>query len=52
MPVGRRSPRSLYSTELATYDNDDSFAHEDAAGFIRLWGLPVKEWARRTKEPE
>ena len=49
LPVGRRSERSLYSFELATYESDDQFAHEDAAGFIRLWGLPLREWARRTE---
>ncbi|MBW3594597.1 MAG: argininosuccinate synthase [Actinobacteria bacterium] len=46
LPVGRRSPYSLYSETLATYDDGDTFAHEDAAGFTRLWGLPAKTWAR------
>lgn len=45
--TGRRSPHSLYDTELATYDDGDTFAHEDAAGFVRLWGLPAKIWARK-----
>ena len=45
--TGRRSPYSLYDTELATYDDGDTFAHEDAAGFVRLWGLPAKIWARK-----
>ena len=49
-PVGRRSPRSLYSIDLATYDEGDTFDHQDAAGFIRLWGLPVKQVARRNAE--
>jgi argininosuccinate synthase len=48
--VGRRSQRSLYSHALATYDAGDAFAHEDAAGFVRLWGLPLKEWARKSKD--
>lgn len=48
MAVGRRSPRSLYDTGLATYDEGDEFAHEDAAGFVRLWGLPAKTWARKS----
>ncbi|MGH2694294.1 MAG: argininosuccinate synthase [Actinomycetota bacterium] len=51
MVVGRRSQRSLYSRALATYDSGDAFAHEDAAGFVRLWGLPLKEWARKTSSP-
>ena len=45
--VGRRSPKSLYDAELATYDEGDTFVHEDAAGFVRLWGLPSKTWARK-----
>jgi argininosuccinate synthase len=46
IPVGRRSPSSLYEYELATYDADDAFDQSDAAGFIRLWGLPTKQWSR------
>jgi argininosuccinate synthase len=49
--VGRRSERSLYSHSLATYDAGDAFAHEDAAGFIRLWGLPLREWAKKASSP-
>jgi argininosuccinate synthase len=44
--VGRRSTESLYDHSLATYDQGDSFEHADAAGFIRLWGLPLKKWAQ------
>jgi argininosuccinate synthase len=43
--TGRRSPHSLYDYGLATYDADDSFRHEDSAGFVRLWGLSVERWA-------
>jgi len=46
-PVGRRSPKSLYDYGLATYDAADSFRHEDAEGFVRLWGLGVQTWAAR-----
>jgi argininosuccinate synthase len=45
-PVGRRSPNSLYVPKLATYGSGDTFSHESAQGFIRLWGLPVEVWAR------
>ena len=45
--VGRRSPNSLYITKLATYGSGDTFSHESAKGFIRLWGLPVEVWARK-----
>jgi argininosuccinate synthase len=44
--TGRRSHRSLYDRDLATYESDDSFDHNDAAGFIRLWGLPARRWAQ------
>jgi len=38
-PLGRRSPNSLYNPELATFEQDQVFDHQDAAGFIRLQGL-------------
>jgi len=40
--VGRKSAKSLYSYDLATYDEKDQFDHSNAEGFIRIWGLPVK----------
>lgn len=49
--IGRRSPYSLYDTSLATYDRDDVFDHRAAQGFVKLWGLPLKTWAR-THPPE
>jgi len=45
--VGRRSPIGLYDHGLATYDATDTFRHEDAAGFVRLWGLGVQTWSAR-----
>jgi argininosuccinate synthase len=48
--VGRRAERSLYDYELATYEAADAFRHEDAAGFVRLWGLSVETWARRQRQ--
>ncbi len=45
--TGRRSPHSLYDYGLATYDSEDSFRHEDSAGFVRLWGLGIETWAAR-----
>jgi len=47
--VGRRAEHSLYDYELATYEAGDAFRHEDAAGFVRLWGLSVETWARRQR---
>lgn len=50
--VGRRSDRSLYDESLATYGSGDRFDQSDAAGFIRLWGLPARVWsARRGRSP-
>ena len=40
--VGRKSPFSLYSHSLATYDKGDQFDQNAAAGFIHIWGLPVR----------
>lgn len=45
--VGRRSDFSLYDYGLATYDDADSFKHEDSEGFVRLWGLGLSTWAAR-----
>jgi argininosuccinate synthase len=50
--VGRRAPHGLYDYELATYDAADRFRHEDAAGFVRLWGLGLETVARRQGPPE
>jgi argininosuccinate synthase len=40
--VGRRSPRSLYRQDLATFGTGMAYDHADAAGFIRLFGLPER----------
>jgi argininosuccinate synthase len=45
--VGRKSPRSLYSYALATYDKSDQFDHKSAEGFIDIWGLPIQQQARQ-----
>ena len=44
--VGRKSPRSLYSFALATYDRGDAFDQKASPGFIHIWGLPVKVQAQ------
>jgi argininosuccinate synthase len=44
--VGRKSPSSLYSLKLATYDKGDIFDQSDSASFIRIWGLPLKVQAQ------
>jgi len=40
--VGRKSPKSLYSHGLATYDKGDVFDQSASPGFIHIWGLPVR----------
>ncbi len=40
--VGRKSPYSLYREEFATFGQDDVYDQSDAAGFINLFGLPLK----------
>ena len=39
--AGIKSPRSLYSEEIATFGESD-YNQADATGFINLWGLPTK----------
>jgi argininosuccinate synthase len=46
MIVGRKSPYSLYSFKLATYDKGDVFDQRHSVGFIQLWGLPTKVQAQ------
>jgi argininosuccinate synthase len=40
--AGRRSEVSLYSSDLATFEEDSIYSHEDATGFIRLNALRLK----------
>lgn len=44
--VGRKSPKSLYSYSLATYDKGNVFDQTASPGFIHIWGLPVKVQAQ------
>ncbi|MEW5899503.1 MAG: argininosuccinate synthase [Bacillota bacterium] len=41
-PAGVTSPYSLYNPELATFSRDEIYNQADAAGFINLFGLPLK----------
>ena len=40
--VGRKSPYSLYREDYVTFDEDDVYNQQDAEGFIKLYGLPMK----------
>ncbi len=44
--IGKKSPKSLYSYALATYDRGDQYDQGSAVGFIKIWGLPVSQQAR------
>ena len=48
--TGRRSDFSLYDYGLATYDAADTFNHKAAKGFIDLYGLSTKVWAKNRRE--
>jgi argininosuccinate synthase len=40
------SPDTLYDEEVATFDEDDVYDQKDSAGFINLFGLPIKVKAK------
>ncbi len=44
--AGVTSPYSLYDPEIATFDEDHVYNQADSAGFINLFGLPVKVKAK------
>ncbi len=44
--AGVTSPYSLYDPEIATFDEDEVYNQADAAGFINLYGLPIKVQAK------
>jgi argininosuccinate synthase len=44
--AGRESEFSLYSNELSSFTMGDSYDQKDAAGFIRILGLPARTQAK------
>ena len=44
--AGVTSPYSLYDPEIATFDEDDVYNQADSAGFINLYGLSTKVYAK------
>ena len=44
--TGRQSEYSLYQTDLAGFTMGDGYDQKDAAGFIRILGLPARSRAR------
>jgi argininosuccinate synthase len=47
--AGRRSPRSLYRMDFATFEADRVYQQKDAEGFINLSGLRLKIRALRDR---
>ena len=50
--AGTTSPYSLYNESLASFTTGDLYDHHDAAGFITLFGLPLKVRAMKMLELE
>ncbi|CAN5805048.1 argininosuccinate synthase [soil metagenome] len=48
--AGRTSPFSLYDERFVTFGEDDVYDQADAAGFIRLFGLPMRVAALKAQE--
>ena len=48
--VSRESEYSLYRTDLSSFTMGDSYDQKDAAGFIRILGLPSRSRARSRAE--
>ena len=48
--VSRYSDYSLYRTDLSSFTMGDSYDQKDAAGFIRILGLPARSRARSRME--
>ncbi len=44
--AGVTSPYSLYDADIATFDEDEVYNQADSAGFINLFGLPIKVQAQ------
>ena len=45
--AGVSSPYSLYDEDIATFDEDEVYNQADSAGFINLFGLPIKVQAQK-----
>ncbi|HEU4596236.1 MAG TPA: hypothetical protein VFS10_13950, partial [Pyrinomonadaceae bacterium] len=48
--VGRRSPNSLYSGNLATFEADNVYDQHDAEGFIKLNALRLRMRSQASSE--
>ena len=50
--AGTTSPYSLYNESLASFKTGDMYDHQDASGFITLFGLPLKVRAMKLQKVE
>lgn len=50
--AGRTSPHSLYDERFVTFGEDDVYDQADAAGYIRLFALPMRVAALKEQEAE
>lgn len=48
--AGVTSPNSLYDEDIATFSEDDVYDQADSAGFINLFGLPIKVKAKHEQK--
>src|SRR5262249_16816453 len=48
--ASRQSDYSLYRTDLSSFTMGDSYDQQDAAGFIRILGLPARSRACSRQE--
>ncbi len=48
--AGAKSPYSLYDEDIATFGADEVYDQKDSAGFINLFGLPLKVRAKMLKK--
>ena len=47
--AGVTSPYTLYDEQTASFGEDEDYNQADAAGFINLFGLSIKERAKLSK---
>jgi argininosuccinate synthase len=50
--ASRESEFSLYRTDLSSFTMGESYDQKDAAGFIRILGLPARSRARLRQKPQ
>lgn len=48
-PACLTSPYTLYDEQTASFGEDDDYNQADAAGFINLFGLSIRERAKLSK---